>query len=129
MTPTRILVVEEDPTLRSSLTTYLVDVGFDTWATNSAEEALQIMAKKRLDIVIIDLQVPRVDGGCIVRKGRAMQPALKFLVQTTQAEDFRIPKCLVNLGVTREDVLHKPIRDPEVVLQSIRRLTAGCVPV
>lgn len=128
MSSTRILVVEEDPTLRTSLASFLVEVGFDTWATNNAAEALQIMAKKPLDIVIIDIHVPRVDGGCLVRKGLALQPTLKFLVQTS-LPNHRIPKCLAELGIAREDILRKPIRDPDVVLKAIRRVTAGCVPV
>jgi CheY-like chemotaxis protein len=128
MSPTRILVVEEDPTLRTSLASFLIEVGFDTWATNSAAEAIQIMAKKPLDIVIIDIHVPKVDGGCLVRKGHGLQPGAKFLVQTT-LPNSRIPKCLAELGITGEDILRKPIDDPDVVLRAIRRLTAGCVPV
>lgn len=128
MSSTRILVVEDDPTLRSSLTTLLVEMGFDTWATTNGAEALEIISKKSLDVAIIDLQLPHVDGGCLVRKGHALQPSLKFLVQTALA-NYRVPKCLENLGVTRADVLHKPLRDPAVLLRAIRHATAGCVEV
>jgi CheY-like chemotaxis protein len=58
----RILVVDDDSSLRLYLQEELADMGYEVLTASSAPEALKIIAKEDLDLVILDIRMPGMTG-------------------------------------------------------------------
>jgi DNA-binding NtrC family response regulator len=63
----RVLIVEDDRTLREGLLITLRGDGYNVSAVNSGEEALETIKRSRYDIILTDLHLPRVTGIDVVR--------------------------------------------------------------
>src|SRR5690349_8342626 len=63
----RILIVEDDRTLREGLLITLRAEGYNVAAVTSGEEALESIKRSRYDIILTDLHLPRVTGLDVVR--------------------------------------------------------------
>ena len=58
----RILVVDDEPGVRSALTAILVDEGFEVSAVESGEEGLEALQREEFDAVFLDVWLPGIDG-------------------------------------------------------------------
>lgn len=67
---TRILCIEDEPTLLRTLGANLRARGYDIDLTNSGELGLEVAAAKRPDLVIVDLGLPRMSGLEVIRSLR-----------------------------------------------------------
>ncbi|RKY71340.1 MAG: hypothetical protein DRP97_02220 [Candidatus Latescibacterota bacterium] len=68
--PGHILIVDDDPTLLDMVRTFLTDEGYKTSTCKNGAEALERIASGGLDLVILDLKLPDVDGYEICKKVR-----------------------------------------------------------
>jgi CheY-like chemotaxis protein len=69
-----VLVVDDEPDARELLALVLCQSGADVTAVGSAEEALREIAQlERLDVMVSDVGLPRVDGYSLIRQIRALQ--------------------------------------------------------
>ncbi|MCK5119045.1 MAG: response regulator [Candidatus Latescibacteria bacterium] len=68
--PGHILIVDDDPTLLDMVRTFLTDEGYKTATCKNGTEALERIASGGLDLVILDLKLPDVDGYEICKKIR-----------------------------------------------------------
>ena len=69
--PARILIIEDD-SASLELATYLLEsAGHTTWGASDGESGTQVALKESPDLVICDLQIPRMDGYAVVRALRA----------------------------------------------------------
>lgn len=60
--PRRILVVDDDASIRAGLATLLEAVGHEVFTAADGEEALTILRRDRADLVVLDLNMPVMDG-------------------------------------------------------------------
>ena len=74
----RVLVVEDDRSLRALLNDALTDEGLDVGGAASAEEAMAFLAEEPVDLVLTDLRLPGADGLELLRwlRGRKSPPAV-----------------------------------------------------
>ena len=119
---TRVLIVDDERTVRLSLGGYLQDRGFSVTGAESGEEALERLAAESADVVIVDIRLPGMDGNALILKASEMFPSLKFLV-FTGSTDYQPPQSLLDAGVGPQAVLRKPLLDMNTMLHAIRRLT------
>jgi two-component system KDP operon response regulator KdpE len=70
----RILVVDDEPQIRHSLQVNLENKNYDVVTAASGEEALDAMARRSPDVVIVDLVLPSMDGIELTRRIRAHSP-------------------------------------------------------
>jgi two-component system, chemotaxis family, chemotaxis protein CheY len=84
----RILTIDDSKTIRDMLMLTLADAGFEVLQAVDGQDGLDMLDKERVDVVITDINMPRMDGYEVIRQMRA-NAALKsmpVLVLTTESE-------------------------------------------
>lgn len=120
-----VLIVDDEPDLRDLLVTSLRFAGFDALSVASGRAALETLSDRRVDLVVMDVMMPAMDGLTTVRKLRARGddvPVL-FLTAKDEADDV-----VAGLRVGGDDYVTKPFRLAEVVARIeaiLRRTTAA----
>lgn len=108
-----VLVVEDDRDIRDVLRRYLERAGHAVLSTSSGAEALRLLDGGSVDLVLLDLGLPDVDGLEVLREARE-QGRLPVLVLTARgALDDRIR----GLTLGADDYVTKPFSPTEVVLR------------
>jgi len=74
----RILVVEDQPDNRQIIRDMLADTGYEIAEAENGEEALAAIAKARPDLILMDIQLPIMDGYAATRRIKT-DPALKSI--------------------------------------------------
>ena len=107
----RLLVIEDDVTLRESLAQKLVDAGFAVEQAADGKEGLYFAQEYPIDLAIIDLGLPEVSGLEIIRQMRADGKTYPILILT--ARD-RWEDKVDGLGAGADDYVVKPFHFEEV---------------
>lgn len=78
----RILIIEDNETLRDSLRRALTKRGYEVVATASAEEGLGVVLGHLFDVILVDLKLPRNDGDSFIRQVRALGCRSEIVMMT-----------------------------------------------
>lgn len=78
----KILVVDDDEVIRHLLVDTLTSMGYQSWGAANGEEALTTLNQKKVDIVITDIKMPKLDGVRLLKKIKETQPDLPVLIIT-----------------------------------------------
>ncbi len=106
-----VLVVDDEPTIRTVLRGYLEADGFEVTEAASGAIALQTLRSNAIDVVLLDVMMPAMDGVETLRQIRTFSDVFVILV-TARAEE--VDK-LVGLRVGADDYITKPFSPREVV--------------
>jgi two-component system, OmpR family, alkaline phosphatase synthesis response regulator PhoP len=111
---TRILIVEDDPDIAELVARYLDKAGFSTERAASGREALQMIAAKPPDLLLLDLMLPHVDGLEVCRLVRASDATatIPIIMLTARADES---ERIVGLELGADDYLAKPFSPNELV--------------
>ena len=120
--PKKILIVDDDDTVREALTDFLEFHDFAVTAAASAPQALEILAKNEFDLVISDLVMPKMDGIALVKSVRDAGKDVPFLVMTGFAS---IEYAVESMKAGATDFLTKPLKFDHVML-IINRVLETC---
>ena len=71
MTTHRVLVIDDDASLRRLLRLSLVSVGFDVVTAQDGAQGLERLSLSEFDAIVLDLQMPVIDGRAFYREMRA----------------------------------------------------------
>jgi len=109
-----ILVVEDDETLNKMICAKLKQENFKTFPAFDGEDALKVMDKEYIDLIICDIMMPKMDGYELTKTLRSASCQLPILMITAkdQMEDM---ECGFKAGT--DDYLVKPIRMKEMILR------------
>ena len=129
----RVLIVEDDPDIAQLVSHYLEKAGFTTDRVASGQDALDAIAARVPDAMVLDLMLPHVDGLEICRRIRANEKtaALPIIMLTARAEES---ERIVGLEIGADDYLAKPFSPSELVarvralLRRVNRATDGPKP-
>lgn len=123
----KVSVVEDDPGIRTGLTRLLARTpGYKCLGSySSAEIALEEIPKTRPDVVLMDINLPGMDGVECVRRLKLKLPALQVLMLTVYDDPPRIFEALKS-GATGYLMKHTP---PAELLEAIRDLQHGGAPM
>jgi len=119
----RIIIADDHPVVRSGLRALLTSQpDFEVLAeAENGEEASNISASLIPDVVLMDLQMPVMDGLAAIQQIRTLQPEINILVLTTYDTDADIVPAL-EAGATGYLLKDAP---PEALFQSIRSAAQG----
>lgn len=81
----RILVVDDEEIARDNLTHVLQRDGFDVASAASGAEALEILSRSRIKLLLTDLRMGGMDGLALMKQAREKQPNLEVVVITAHA--------------------------------------------
>jgi len=114
-----VLIVDDEPSIRSVILELLLDAGHQAADAESAEAALALLAQQRYDIVFTDIRMPGMDGIALLRQIKEKDPAIEVIVLTSHSSFSSAVEAL-RLGAY--DYLIKPLNDLEEVLTIIQRV-------
>jgi DNA-binding NtrC family response regulator len=78
----RVLVVEDEPSLSRVLEVHLSGAGYAVEKASSAEQAIRILERGELDVVLSDLKLPGMDGLALLGRIRQADAALPVIMMT-----------------------------------------------
>ena len=117
-----VLVAEDHPVNRQYIAALLEDLGHEAFFTTNGQEAVAAASARRIDVVLMDLHMPVLDGVAATRAIRALpDPALStvpIVALTADAFDEARERCLL---AGMNDFLTKPV-SPEKLSSTLRRL-------
>jgi len=90
----RVLIIDDEPPIRRFLKTSLVAQGYQTLETESGEEALAALAKNRIDVIVLDLGLPGMDGLDFLRNLRASGSSVPVIVLSSRTDETGKVKAL-----------------------------------
>ncbi|OGO23568.1 MAG: hypothetical protein A2144_14745 [Chloroflexi bacterium RBG_16_50_9] len=111
MNKKRILVVDDDPAILRLLSTNLKARGYETTTANNGEESLEVMQSELVDLIILDIMMPRVDGVEVCRRIREWSD-VPIIILSARGDEKDKVKCL-DLGA--DDYLTKPFGISELI--------------
>ena len=109
----RILIVEDDPSIRLGLKRSLEFEGFTVDLARDGEEAIQRAFDKKPDLIVLDIMLPRVNGFEVCRTVRKYDSTLPILILSAKGDEG---DKVLGLELGADDYVVKPF--------SIRELTA-----
>jgi DNA-binding response OmpR family regulator len=115
-----VLVVDDDPTVSDVVRRYLERSGYEVALTGDGPSALEAVAARRPDLVVLDLMLPGMDGLEVCRRLRALDPELPVVMLTALGEES---DRVLGLSLGADDYVTKPFSPRELVLrvQSVLR--------
>jgi diguanylate cyclase (GGDEF)-like protein len=114
----RILVVDDEPTIRAVIAQVLGEEGYDIHEANSAEEALEAFRKSAFPVVITDIIMRKMSGLDLLREVRLLEPETLVIVMTSQASLDTATRALRNGAF---DYLTKPFEDISLIAAVARK--------
>ncbi len=114
----RILIVDDEPLIRESLFEILRIEGFKVQMAPTGEEALTLLSKTTMDIVVTDLKLPAMSGLDLLEKIRDDSPKTETILMTGYGS---IETAVEAMKFGAFDYITKPINDHEIkiVIQKI----------
>ncbi len=112
-----VLVVDDEAYVRDSLAELLRSEGMRVATASGANEALDVLAKRRFDVIVTDLKMPSGDGLALLEESRAAGIAIPILVITGLGT---VSEAVAAMKAGAFDFLQKPV-DPDELVLLVRR--------
>jgi two-component system response regulator MprA len=81
----RVLVVDDDPRSRNAVARLLTEEGYDATVAADGEEASGLLASWHPDLVLTDLNMPRLDGCGLLKRVNALVPGTPVIVLSARS--------------------------------------------
>jgi len=118
-----ILIVEDEPELVKVLRSYLEQAGFTVFSSGRGDTGLAAWEQRQPDLVILDLNLPGMDGLDVARaiRRKSSTPILMLTARVEEADQ------LVGLELGADDYMTKPF-SPRLVVARVRALLRRSAP-
>lgn len=127
--PVQILIVDDDTGIRQSLSAFLARSGFEPRQAVDGQQALEMIARDRPDLVVMDVLMPRVDGREALRRLRRAQDWIPVILLTQVGE---AGERAMALEEGADDYLNKPFEPHELAARIravLRRAVQATPPI
>jgi DNA-binding response OmpR family regulator len=113
-----VLIVDDDVNLSRLLRTILRSSGYRVLTASSGEDALALLAEEPVDLVVLDLRMPGMDGRTVYREMRSRNIEAPVMI----ASAFGARAAQLELGA--QAAIEKPF-DPDRLVAAVRRVLGG----
>lgn len=109
----KILLVDDDPNIRELAKVFLQDEGFDVYEASNGVEALHVLESVKIDMVVLDIMMPEMDGWELTRQLRDSYdfPLLMLTAKGETTDKIR------GFQLGTDDYLVKPFEPLELVVR------------
>lgn len=107
----RVLIVDDDAHIRRALATALRTHGYDPVMAPNGETALDVLAKESVDIVVLDLGLPGIDGQEVIRRVRSWSELPIVVLSVREAQRDKVAA----LDAGADDFVVKPFAISELI--------------
>ncbi|WP_086665659.1 response regulator [Lentzea kentuckyensis] len=119
----RVLIADDEPLMRAGIKAILGTADDIELVAEAGDgrEALQIVRERRVDVAVLDIRMPRMDGLACARELRTVAPSVRVVMLTTFGEDENIVRALSDgaAGFLLKDSA------PEELLRAVRAVNNG----
>ena len=109
-----ILVAEDDKNIQMLTKIKLTDEGFNVSVASNGEEVIQVFESKPIDLIILDLMMPKMDGFEVLKSIRQSNKTIPIIIVSAKSEFPDKAKAFSD-GV--DDYMVKPINFNELILR------------
>lgn len=117
----RILVVDDEEAIRSTLTDYLTGIGYDVVMAHDGQDALEKFSPGDFDCVVSDLMMPRMNGIELLKRIKLQDKRVSFLMITGYPS---IDRAVDSMKEGAYDYVTKPFHMEDMRLKVERMLLA-----
>jgi DNA-binding response OmpR family regulator len=120
----RIFLVEDEPAIRRGVADVLRHSGYDVVEAGDGDRGLAEASRPDVDLVLLDLMLPRKDGLAVLRELRQVRPAVPVIILTAKgSEDDRVR----GLKMGADDYVVKPFSARELLarVEAVLRRSLG----
>ncbi len=107
-----ILVADDEKQILSLVQQYLHHTGVNCIVANDGEEALEIIRDTHIDMVISDINMPKLNGIALIAEAKKLHPSLPFILMTGFTSDYHYVD-MIDAGAS--DFMIKPFSMKEMV--------------
>lgn len=108
-----ILVVDDERTMLSLLEKILTQDGYHVCLATNGREALAVIEKQHVDIIITDVKMPELDGFGLLKIVKNEYPEISVIMMTGYGDTYTVKDALL-LGA--DEYITKPFRSHEISL-------------
>lgn len=108
----KILVVEDEESIRRLITINLSAVGYETRETDTGEKALAMFSSFIPDVMVLDLMLPGISGFEVCQRVRKIRPDIFIIMLTAKSQDT---DKILGLELGADDYMVKPFNPLELV--------------
>lgn len=119
--PTTVLVVDDEPDIRTLLTTLLAMEGYAALSASDHEQALALFNANEVDLVIVDLLMPGQNGVTLLKQFKQRRPEVRSIIYSGVLERTSIAPHVGRLTELADCVVVKPASN-EALLGQVRTL-------
>ncbi len=109
----RILIVDDEKNICTSLTNILKDEGYTVFVSNSGEKALQILKGEVIDLIFLDVRLPGIDGIDVLENVKKSCPETDVIMISGHG-DIETAVKAVKMGAY--EFLEKPLSLPQITI-------------
>ena len=117
-----LLIVDDEKDIVSALEIYLKPEGYEILTANSGKQAVDIMHREKVDLILMDIMMPEMDGYQATSKIRE-ESNVPIIFLTAKSEDTDM---ILGLNIGADDYITKPFNPAEVIARvrsCLRRYT------
>ena len=120
----QILIVDDDKNIRRYLGAVLSDAGYSVSSADCAQQALDIMENTKIDLIVLDIMMPKVNGLEVLKAIRREKSNVPVMMLTAKAE---IEDRVEGLDAGADDYLPKPFASREFIarVKALSRRSGG----
>jgi len=108
----KVLIVEDEPTIREFLETGLAYEGYDPKSVEKGKEGLTLALEQQFDVIILDIMLPDMDGFEVCRRIREKGSETSIMMLTAKKE---VSDRITGLDAGADDYLMKPFSFKELL--------------
>jgi len=121
MSKENVLIVDDDKDIRNMIKIYLKNENYNVFAAENGKEAIEISENNKIDLIILDIMMPKINGtkACMKIREKHKMPII-FLTAKTEDQDK-----ITGLSAGGDDYITKPFNPLELVARvkaNIRRV-------